>query len=183
MIKDKKDLKFYISQDKKALGFDSSLKWRIGQKFTFRGKILKFQKLLRKEEYYFNNNRKIMSFFYRYKKENLGIKLGFEIPRNTFSYGLNITHTGMRIVNKNCKIGVNCRIHTGVNIGGTEDYAPQIGDNVYIGPGAKIFGDIHIADNIKIGANAVVNKSFLNPGVTIAGVPAKIVSKEKDEEN
>lgn len=41
--------------------------------------------------------------------------------------------------------------------------APKIGDNVYIGPGAVLFGDIEIADNCWIGANAVVNKSFLEP--------------------
>lgn len=44
---------------------------------------------------------------------------------------------------------------------------------MYIGPGAKIFGKIKIADGIKIGANAVVNKSFLSAGKTIVGVPAK----------
>lgn len=51
-----------------------------------------------------------------------------------------------------------------------------IGKHVYIGPGAKIFGDIYIADDIAIGANAVVNKSFTTPGITVAGVPAKIIS-------
>jgi serine O-acetyltransferase len=62
-----------------------------------------------------------------------------------------------------------------VNIGasGGRSEAPQIGDNVYIAPGAKIYGDITIADGIAIGANAVVNDSFLEPNVTIAGVPAK----------
>lgn len=53
--------------------------------------------------------------------------------------------------------------------------APRLGDNVYIGPGAKIFGPIEIGDNVAIGANAVVNKSFPD-SVTIAGVPAKIIS-------
>lgn len=38
---------------------------------------------------------------------------------------------------------------------------PVLGDNVYIGPGAKIFGKVQIADGCKVGANAVVNKSFL----------------------
>ncbi len=52
----------------------------------------------------------------------------------------------------------------------------RIGNNVYIGPGARIFGDIEIADGIAIGANAVVNRSFLEPGITIAGVPARKIS-------
>lgn len=77
------------------------------------------------------------------------------------------------------RIGSNCRIHFWVNIGtnggGVED-TPLIGNNVYIGPGAKIFGNIIIGDNIVIGANAVANKSFLEGGYTIAGIPAMIVS-------
>lgn len=78
------------------------------------------------------------------------------------------------------KIGKNCRIHVCTNIGNApshgKDGTPTIGDNVYIGPGAKIFGPITIGDNVVIGANAVVNKSFPSD-CTIAGVPAKVISK------
>ena len=56
-----------------------------------------------------------------------------------------------------------------------EEEAPIIGDNCFIGPGAKLFGKIKIGNNVAIGANAVVNKSF-EDNVTIAGVPAKIVN-------
>ena len=48
-----------------------------------------------------------------------------------------------------------------MNIGAHHDKASRIGNNVYIGPGAIIFGDIEIADNVSIGANATVNKSVL----------------------
>ncbi|HEY3363291.1 MAG TPA: hypothetical protein VGK06_16105 [Methanosarcina sp.] len=51
-----------------------------------------------------------------------------------------------------------------------------MGNNVYIGPGAKIFGNIVIADNIAIGANSVVNKSFYERGISIAGIPAKKIN-------
>jgi serine O-acetyltransferase len=61
---------------------------------------------------------------------------------------------------------------------GSWDKAPKIGNNVFIGPGAKIFGDIEIADNVAIGVNSVVNKSFLEPGITIAGIPAKKISNQ-----
>ena len=76
------------------------------------------------------------------------------------------------------KIGANCRIHTDVNIGATsgQKEAPIIGNNVYIAPGVKIFGGIQVEDNIAIGANAVVNKSFLEQNITIAGIPAKKIS-------
>jgi serine O-acetyltransferase len=53
--------------------------------------------------------------------------------------------------------------------------SPIIGNNVYIGPGSKLFGDITIADNVKIGANSVVNKSILQNGATAVGIPAKII--------
>lgn len=67
-----------------------------------------------------------------------------------------------------------------VNIGanGGSDKAPIIGDNVYIGPGAVIYGDITIADGCYIGANSVVNKSFLEPHSVVVGVPGKVVGKE-----
>lgn len=48
---------------------------------------------------------------------------------------------------------------------------------MYIGPGAILFGDITIADNVSIGANATVNRSFTEPNVVIAGTPAKIVKR------
>jgi serine acetyltransferase len=56
--------------------------------------------------------------------------------------------------------------------------SPQIGDNVYIGPGAVLYGDITIADNCFIGANAVVNKSVTEEYSVIAGVPAKVIRKD-----
>lgn len=102
--------------------------------------------------------------------------LGFTIPTNVFGPGLNIAHRGTIVVNGFTKVGANCRIHACVNIGtkaGYRDVAPTIGDNVYIGPGVKIFGDVKIANGVAIGANAVVNKSFEEEHVTIAGVPAK----------
>ena len=70
-------------------------------------------------------------------------------------------------------------MHACVNIGASngEKEAPQFGDNVYIAPGAKIFGNITIASNTAIGANAVVNKSFLEENTIIAGIPAKVIGE------
>jgi serine O-acetyltransferase len=53
---------------------------------------------------------------------------------------------------------------------------PKIGNNVFIGPGAVVIGDIEIADGIAIGANSYVNKSFKEPNITVAGCPAKKIS-------
>ena len=105
----------------------------------------------------------------KYKFNRLSVKLNFFIMPNVFDYGLGIAHSGPIIVNDLAKIGKNCRISVGVNIGvnesinskgGIDGDIPKLGDNIYIGPGAKIFGKIIIANNIAIGANAVVTKSF-----------------------
>ena len=101
--------------------------------------------------------------------------LGFSIHPNSIGPGLSIPHAGTIVVTGNAVIGDNCRIHTCVNIGNHRGKAPRIGNNVYIGPGAKIFGDITVGDNAVIGANAVVNKD-VPPGVTVGGVPARIIS-------
>lgn len=137
---------------------------------------------------YYHNCRKdfIGKAVYIVKKlrfERYSQMLGFTIPINVFGPGLCICHVGTIIINENAKIGSNARIHAGVNIGNSSplgegwvpDNVPQIGNNVYIGPGAKLFGRIKIGDNVAIGANAVVNKDVPD-NVTVAGVPAKIIS-------
>lgn len=111
------------------------------------------------------------------------MKFNFSIPINVFGPGLCICHVGTLIVNGNAKVGSNCRIHAGVNIGNSAsldkgwvpDNTPTIGNNVYIGPGAKLFGKIKIGDNVAIGANAVVNKD-VSDHVTVAGIPAKVIN-------
>ena len=54
------------------------------------------------------------------------------------------------------KIGNNVTISHQVTIGRSKNLVPVIGDNVYIGPGAKIFGGIRIGNNVRIGANCIV---------------------------
>jgi serine O-acetyltransferase len=181
MIKSKKDYLYYIKSDKIALkitkqSFASKLK-----NLILPNRIWQFQKLLRKLEYYKNVKIKksiiyyLPYLFYKRKFQNLSIRLGFSIPENVFGPGLAIVHYGTIIVNSRAKIGANCRIHACTNIGesGGVAGAPVIGDNVYIGPGAKIYGDISIPNNVAIAANAAVGKSFLNENKVIGGVPAK----------
>ena len=79
-------------------------------------------------------------------------------------------------MNHKARIGRNCVLNVCVNIGNNgEDYehAPRLGDGCFIGPGAKLFGNIVIGNNVKIGANAVVNHSFPEGNCTLVGVPAK----------
>ncbi|HBV85367.1 MAG TPA: serine O-acetyltransferase [Desulfosporosinus sp.] len=106
----------------------------------------------------------------------MSTNLGFTIPRHVFGPGLSIAHWGSIVVHPDVRVGKNCRIHSAVNIGVSNEKCPIIGDNVYIAPGAKLFGGIIIGDNVTIGANAVVNKDVPS-NVTVGGIPAKIISE------
>jgi serine O-acetyltransferase len=178
-IESKADLKVFLDADLRSLGVLNRRNW-----FMI-NEIVAFQVRLRRLEYAINCSRNpftvlLQRFLYR----RISIKLGISISPNTFGPGLSIAHRGTIVVNGGAQIGANCRIHTGVNIGteaGKADAAPVIGENCYIGPGAKIFGPIQIGSNSVIGANAVVNKSFPEGGQTIAGVPAKIISSKSSK--
>lgn len=180
MIKSKNDLLEYLEADKKALN-------RKGNRPTFNDVIWRYEILLRKCEYWQNKNTffsKIPGGVYRYLRFRIGLKCNITISPNTVGKGLCISHIGPIVVSNYASIGENCRLHIGVNIGA--DFrdgkaAPKIGNNVYIGPGAKLYGDISIADGIAIGANSVVNKSFDVPNISIAGIPARPISDKGTE--
>ena len=76
------------------------------------------------------------------------------------------------------KIGKNCRLQEGVTIGATDGShdAATIGDNCYFGSGAKVIGAVIIADDVAIGAGAVVTKDITEAGTTWGGVPARKIS-------
>lgn len=75
-------------------------------------------------------------------------------------------------------IGKNCIIAQNVTIGGrvNQPDVPVLGNNVFVGAGAKILGPVKIGDNAKIGANAVVVQDVPS-NATAVGIPARIVSK------
>lgn len=181
MIRNNQDYKHYLTCDKNALGIkDSTLIQRI-HLLVFPNYIWNFQRILRKSEYYKNCRRdfigKLIYVYYRRRLDKYSLKLGFSIPENVFGPGLAIVHYGSIVVNGAAKIGKNCRIHASTNIGasGGSKKAPIIGDNVYIGPGAIIFGEITIGNNNAISANATVNKTIEEENKMIAGTPAKVI--------
>lgn len=92
----------------------------------------------------------------------------------TIGKGLALYHNGPIVVHGKAKIGDYCALHGDNCIGnnGITDECPVIGANVDVGVGAKIIGDVRIADNCKIGAGAVVVSDFLDEGTVIVGVPA-----------
>lgn len=176
MIKSKSDLYEYLEADKMALGIDRKYP------LLFRDEIWRFERLLRFTEYAANCNSgvvgKIRAVIYKIRFHHLSVKLGFSIPLNVFGKGLSIAHYGAIVVNHTAKVGEYCRIHENTTIGATggASESPIIGDRVFIGSGARIIGNIKIANDVVIGAGSVVVKSFEESGVTIAGVPAKKIS-------
>ncbi|PKG43426.1 serine acetyltransferase [Psychroflexus sp. MES1-P1E] len=185
MIKSKKDYLHYLEADRIALGKPTCSLFVIIKEKIKREHIWEFQRLLRKTEYYKNVGSKniflgkLLYVFLKIKFKNLSLKLGFSIPENVFGPGLAILHYGTIIVNQEAKVGANCRLQACTNIGqsGGKAGAPTIGDNVYIGPGAKIYGEINIPNNCAIAANAAVSKSFFTENIVIGGVPAKEIGK------
>ena len=184
MIQSKEDYWFYLEADRLALGVNYE------RPKIFQDEIWKFQRLLRKIEFLQNCGKKGLSgitFLYsQFSFAKLSVKLGFTIPPNVFGPGLSIAHRGTIVVNSGVRVGKNCRISHCVTIGTgcyaptltTSDLVPTIGDNVFIGPGAVIVGDIEIADGIAIGANSYVCTSFKESNITIAGCPAKKISNK-----
>lgn len=109
-------------------------------------------------------------------------KYGISISHQTkIGSGLHIGHTGGIVVNQHVVIGKNCNISHQVTIGrsnrGTKKGCPLIGDNVYIGPGAKVFGNIHIGNNVAVGANCVVTKDIPDHSVVV-GIPGRVISSQ-----
>lgn len=95
--------------------------------------------------------------------------------------GLYIGHFGQIILHSDVVMGANCNISQGVTLGLARQQGrwgvPTVGDRVYIAPGAKVIGPIHLADGTVVGANAVLNCSTTENQVMV-GVPARAVSEK-----
>ena len=184
MIRSRQDLERFLRQDRIALGKKDQ-----ARPSPFGDEVWRFQRLMRRTEYRVNCARtplgKAVAAVYRLRYHRFCVRMGFHLPLNIFDEGLSIAHYGALVVNSRAKVGKNCRIHAMVVIGATNGNAaaPVIGDNVYIGAGAKIIGDIRIADDVAIGANAAVVKSIEEPGTTWGGVPARKISDRGSRDN
>jgi serine O-acetyltransferase len=93
-----------------------------------------------------------------------------------FHHGVGCVVHERSVIGDNCKIFSNvtigCKWSGGTNVG----LPPTIGNNVMIGAGAVILGDIHIGDNSVIGANSVVLKDIPANSMAV-GAPARIIHK------
>jgi serine O-acetyltransferase len=91
-----------------------------------------------------------------------------------FGPGLVLIHSTGVVINGQVKGGSNIYIEHQVTIGAERRSSPIIGNDVFIGAGAKIIGAVTIGDGARIGANAVVVDDA-PPYSTVVGIPAKVV--------
>lgn len=116
---------------------------------------------------FFLKIKKMVIRNYLHKNYNIIIGDDSKIGKNIlFPHPQNI------IIGSKVRIGENCTIYHDVTIGQNRGKYPTIGNNVIIYPGAKVFGDIYVADFAIIGANSVVQRD-IPPNAIFAGIPAK----------
>ncbi|MGK2234181.1 MAG: serine O-acetyltransferase [Colwellia sp.] len=96
-----------------------------------------------------------------------------------FAAGFVIMHPIGIVINSKVIGGQNITLESGVVIGDEKGRSPVLENNIFVGAGAKIIGALTIADDVKVGANAVVTKSA-NKGETMLGIPARAYIKKND---
>ncbi len=133
---------------------------------------------------------RIGHFFYNSKLELVARAIsqlsrhmtGIEIhPGARIGRGFFIDHGMGIVIGETTIIGDGVLLYQGVTLGGTGKQStkrhPTIGNNVVVGAGAKVLGNITIGDNSYIGANAVVIKD-VPPNSTIVGVPGRVTKQD-----
>ena len=182
-IKTHKELHEYIEADKRFY-IRESLKKRLTDFFLGREnyRIYKFVKTMRYVQYYTYKKEHNIAYllpylYYSFIYNKKCVHYGLMIGATAFEKGLCIYHIGNIVVNSQCTIGKNCKLHGSNCIGNSRraDDCPTIGDNVRLGVGAKVIGDIYIADGVTIAAGAVVTRSCHEKNVTLGGIPAKVI--------
>jgi serine O-acetyltransferase len=121
-------------------------------------------------------------FFPRFISQWAKFMTGVEIhPAAQIGRGLFIDHGVGVVIGETSVIGDNVTMFQGATLGGTGKERgkrhPTIGNDVVIGAGAKVLGNITVGDNVSIGANAVVIRN-VPPNSTVVGVPGRIARKE-----
>jgi serine O-acetyltransferase len=102
-------------------------------------------------------------------------------PGATIGPGFFIDHGTGVVIGGTAIVGKDVTIYQGVTLGGTslqrKKRHPTICDNVVVGSGAAVLGDITIGENVKIGANSVVVKD-VPPNSTVVGIPGRVVLQD-----
>lgn len=181
MIRSWGDFRHYVRSDFRSMGQPLSARTILFDP------VARLTLLMRFHEFLLNSGKpRILQLPFVFWFRRLSVRLGFSLGPNIFGPGVAIVHYGLLVINPTTRIGKNCRIHMGTHIGGAakfvppeevDKHSPRIGDNVYLGPGCKLYGPIVIGDDCVVGANAVVTRSFPEKGLVLGGVPATVIAK------
>lgn len=191
MIKTKEDLKYYLKKDSKNFQIQAKFSWTkvkynlLAHPIINNGIIWKHIKTLRYYEYYSNQPmplsllNQLCLLYYAHKLRKLSYKTGFQMAPNVIGPGLTIYHYGPIICNAKARIGKNAILNPNITIGHKVPGgpAPIIGDDVFIGSGARVIGGVHIGNNVTIAPNAVVTHD-VEDNVVVGGIPAKVIRRK-----
>lgn len=180
IIKPRMNKEYLQKMKNEASFYDHSFKAKLlGYESYYIFKLLKYMRLT---AYYcdrkdFISHKKYV--WYCYKMRKISLALGIHISPHSCDWGIKIWHSGDIIINDDARIGKNLTIYPGCIIGHkNKGEVPIIGDNCFLGGGAKIFGKLRIGDNVTIAPNAVVTKDIPSNSI-VGGVPAKIIKHIK----
>lgn len=177
IIQEERDI--YIRANFLFQKFTHSKRYMIWKMLSYFRKAQYYKEILIRSSGLSKIHAKIVYRIYLRKKNIYSEKTDIEIANGSkIGRRIRMWHGGIVI---NADLGDDCMIH-GNNILGNKgvypfDQTPKLGNNVDIGVGAVIIGNINIADNCCVGANAVVTKSFTTPGSIIVGVPGRLLEK------
>ncbi len=150
--------------------FPHGQRWRWWHRYQF--PVIHWQRCLRRAEFAVAARRhplwKPWVLLTRFRLQRWSIRLNLEIPINVFGPGLTIPHYGTIVVNPKVRAGSYCRIHPGTCLGELKGRNPVVGDNVYIGNGAIIFGDVIIGNGVRVGPHALVRRSINDSRVVVS---------------
>ena len=171
------DLKVWVRADLTAYDLRDASTVRLLRTLASEPQI-RWQLRLRLVELLLNRARsrpgRVVAVLARWRVQQAGVRLGFTIPPNVFGPGLKLPHWGTIVISPDAVVGRGCVVHPGVTLGVNHGRAPQLGDDVYVGPGAKIFGGLSIGDRVTVGANSVVTRDV--PADTrVVGAPARAI--------
>lgn len=170
----KRELKELIESDKKR-GYGSGFLKSLQYKYVI---------AWRKAAYF--GKRHPLGIYFRLKLKSLSEKSGIQIPTETkIGKGLLIAHFGTIVINPAVVMGDNINIAPNVIIGkanrGEKKGVPSIGNNVWIGAGSVIVGNITIGDDVMIAPNAYVNMDVPSHSIVV-GNPGMIHMKDNATE-
>lgn len=171
-IHDRNDYLLFLRLDLEAHGLT---RWRARYRFT-RPELL-FQRSLRAAEYYQTKNgpARLLYAWHRLVLKRRSLATGIAISPGSCGPGLSVPHYGSVIIHRDARVGAFCRIHSATNIGTYRGHAPRLGDFVYVGPGAVIYGDVSVGSRSIVGAGVVLGRSVPSDSMAKTSAPLEIV--------